>query len=222
MITVVLVALAVAVQAQFAVGGQFGFNMSGSRFIPNNGDDVKAPRTTNFSIAPMVAYNLGDGLILGIHPEFFRNNAIRDFNFDGNSDRVTATTGFGLDVFALYTYMSFGRLNLLAKPSIGFTTSNRNRRIGSGDTEHLSRTNTFGFGITPVVDFHVNERIMLIARFNFLSLGFTRQGTRAGLPNGELSDDRTVTNTFGFRFNSNDIISLGGTTGLTIGFLYKL
>ena|GEM_PF-2443523 len=221
MITVVLVAFAAAVQAQFAVGGQFGFNMSGSRFVPNSGDDVRGPRTTNFSIAPMVAYKVGERLILGVHPEFFRNDAIRDFNFHGNNDRITATTGFGLDIFALYTYMSFGRLNLLAKPSIGFATSNRNRRVGSEDTQHLNRTNTFGFGVTPVVDFHINERIMLIARFNFLSLGFNHQRTRAGLPNGELSDDRTVTNTFGFRFNSNDIISLGGATGLTLGFLYK-
>jgi len=215
MITVVLVAFAVAVQAQFAVGGQFGLNFSNTTLKPDDGDDFRTSRSIGFSIAPMVAYNLGDGLILGVQPTF--SLGTQTSFFPGIDDIRVTTTGVGLNVFALYTYMSIGRVNFLAKPIIGFSTSSQKRRPGSGNDDYdlLNRTNIFRFGVVPVVDFHVNERIMLIATLNFLDLSFRRTGTRT-LAN---PDRRTVTNTFGFDFNSGNIVNLGG---LTIGFLYKL
>ncbi|MCL2417106.1 MAG: hypothetical protein FWD02_04130 [Bacteroidales bacterium] len=215
MITTVLVAFTVMAQAQFAVGGQLGFGTSGTSMKPDDGDDFRTSRSISFSIAPMVAYNIGDGLILGIQPRF--SHGTQTSFFPGIDDIRVTTTGFGLNAFALYTYMSIGRVNFLAKPLVGFSTSNQRRRPGSGDADYdlLNRTNIFRFGVVPVVDFHVNERIMLIATLNFLEFSFTRTGTRT-LAN---PDRRTVTNSFGFDFDGMNVVNLGA---LTIGFLYKL
>jgi len=219
LITVVLAAFTLMAQAQWAVGGQFGFNSSATTFKPDNGEDVRSPRSTSFEIAPMIARKVGERTILGIHPEFGQG---RTTFFGADENTVATNTRFGFSVFALYSYFSFGRMNLLAKPSIGFGIANERSRLGSNDATHIRRTSDFGIGIIPVVDFHVNERIMLIARFNFMELGFSHRTRRTP---GD-SDDRTVTNSFGFNFNNMNVAQFGGpteaVTPLTIGFLLKL
>jgi len=226
-ITVVLAAFTLMAQAQWAVGGQFGFNSSATTFKPDEGEDSRSPRSTNFTIAPMVAYKVGERTKIGLHPRF---SQARTTTFLADYNNVTTNTGFGLDVFALFNYFSFGRVNLLAKPSVGFGISNGRFRPGAegSDAVHNSRASSFGINIIPVIDFHVNERIMLIARFNFMSLGFSRTASR--IPGD--SDDRTVTNEFGFNVDNMNIVRFGGgtqssvtapfTAPFTIGFLVKL
>ena len=215
LITVVLATFTLMAQAQWAVGGQFGFYTSKESFRQDNGDQVDRPRTTSFNIAPMIARKVADRTILGIHPEF---SQARTTIFGTDENFVTVDTRIGVSVFALYSYFSFGRVNLLAKPSIGFGITNERDRPGSGDAIHVGRTSDFGIGIIPVVDFHVNERIMLIASFNFMRLGFNHTTHREP---GD-SDDRTVTNSFGFNFNNMNVVQFGGYSPLTIGFLLKL
>jgi len=215
MVTVVLVAFTAATQAQFAAGGQFHFSTSSTTERPNDGDEIRNPRTTTFTIAPLLARKVVERTILGVHPEF--TQTVRTtFNYQGTDNLRETSTGFGLSVFALYSYMAFGRINLLAKPSIGFNTKNIRERIGSGNTDHIGRVNTLGFSITPVIDFHINERIMLIARLNFMSLRFSHEVAR-----DIETDDRFVTNSFGFNVDNFTIANLGATPGFTIGFLYK-
>jgi len=214
-ITIVLAAFTLMAQAQWAVGGQFGFNSVAVTERMSDGEDIRDPRETNFTIAPMIARKVADRTILGIHPEF---SQARTTFFGTDENFVEVDTRIGLSVFALYSYFSFGRVNLLAKPSIGFGITNERDRPGSGDAVHVGRTSDFGIGIIPVVDFHVNERIMLIASFNFMRLGFNHETRRTP---GD-SDDRTVTNSFGFNFNNMNVVQFGGYSPLTIGFLLKL
>jgi len=215
LITVVLTTFTLMAQAQWAVGGQFGFNTSSTTFKPDNGEEVRSPRTTSFNIAPMIARKVADRTILGIHPEF---SQARTTLFGTDENSVEVGTRFGVSVFALYNYFSIGRLLLLAKPSIGFGITNERDRPGSGDAIHVGRTSDFGIGVIPAANFHVNERIMLIASLNFMRLGFNHETRRTP---GD-SDDRTVTNSFGFNFNNMNVVQFGGSSPLTIGFLLKL
>ena len=228
MITVVLAAFTMMAHAQIYVGGQLGFNSSSSTFKPNDGDDERNPRSRNFTIAPMAGYQVNEKLILGARLGFTQSSTT-DFNWFGDDDRRDRTTGFGLDIFAQYTCLTFGQFSLLTEASLGFGMANRNVRIGS-NTTHAARTSAFNFEITPVLAFDLNERIRLFANLNFLSIGFTRLAVRTP---GD-SDDRTVYNSFGFNFNSNNVAGIGldlSNVGggdiasrshfITLGFLYK-
>ena len=220
LITVVLATFTLMAQAQWAVGGQFGFNSVAVTERVSDGEDIRDPRETDFTIAPLIARKVGERTILGIHPEFGQRR-LTIFGTDDNTV-FTGTRG-GASVFALYTYFSFGRVNLLAKPRAGFTIENYRGRIGSGDRDLLGRTTVFNVAIAPVIDFHINERIMLIATLNFMELGFRSTHSR-DVVNGELSDDRLVENRFGFNFDSvrGGVAHFGGDEFLRVGFLIKL
>ena len=207
-----LVAFAMMAQAQIYVGGELGFNTSGSKFVPKTGDVVKAPRTTTFSIAPVAAYQFNEKIAFGARIGFDRETTTR-FKWSGNDDRKDVTTMFGLGVFANYTCLQFGNFSVLTEASLAILFANGKRKLGS-NTDDLWKGSGFGIGITPVLAYDLNEKIRLICQLNFLNFGFNSMSSRTPAN----SDDKEVENSFGFNFNSGNVASLNA---ITIGFLYK-
>ena len=212
MITTMLVAFAMMAQAQIYVGGELGFNTSGSKFVPKTGDVVKAPRTTTFSIAPVAAYQFSEKIAFGARIGFERETETI-FKWSSDGDLKDVTTMFGLGVFANYTCLQFGKFSVLTEAGLAILFANGKRKLGS-NTDDLWKGTGFGLNITPVLAYDLNEKIRLICQLNFLTFGYNSMSSRWPAN----SDDKTVGSSFGFNFNSDNVASLNA---ITIGFLYK-
>ena len=228
-ITMVLIAFTVMAQAQIFLGGELGFNTSGSKFVPKDGDEVKAPRTSSFTIAPMAAYQLNEKLAVGARIGFQRESETRFKFMGGNDDLKNFTTGFDFGIFAQYTCLQFGKFSVLTEAGFAFGTANGKSRIGSNTTD-LWKENSINIEIKPILAFDLNDRIRLTCQLNFLALGFTRISNRTPAD----SDNKTVESQFNFGINTNnvagigmDLRNIGGgdivnrSHFITLGFLYR-
>ena len=212
MITAMLVSFAVMTQAQFYLGGELGFGINGGKNKPKDGDEVQHPRTTNFSIAPIGAYQFSEKLAIGGRVNFGLTRANNNVGEDG--DNLRTETRFSVGVFAQYTCLQVGKFLFLAEGDLGFSLAGGKHKIGSTSTD-LAKTNTLALRVTPIIAFDLNDKVRLFSRFNFLSLGISRTSTNQGFSD---PDDRRINNHFGLGLNANEITRIGN---ITIGFLYK-
>ena len=190
---VLATAIVFSASAQFWVGGSVGFASERE----NNADGDRIWSESVFSISPEVGFSLNNrwdvGLGLGLINEGFRVGS------DG--DRESASF-FSVAPFVQYTFLEFGRIQLLCRASVGFGMLN----------DDDWRETVFGINVTPFVHYVISDRFNLFAGLNFLSLNFARlsesfDGTSLG-----------SASMFDFGADSNNLFNTGN---FQIGFIFK-
>ncbi len=209
--TLALVSFAMMSQAQIFVGGQVGFDSEKVK------DDYK---NSTLTIAPTIGYQFSEKFAAGVRINFSSYKEV-DFKFQNDDDLITKTSAFGAELFAQYTFLSFGKFSVYADASVGFISGKQKGELGS-QKEDMAKISGFGFDVIPVLAYNLTEKITLLANLNFLGLGFISSTVE------DLQfDDKTVTNNFNVGVNSNNIITIGSdynvnTGNLTTGGLISL
>ncbi|HNV51598.1 MAG TPA: outer membrane beta-barrel protein [Tenuifilaceae bacterium] len=196
--------------AQYFVGGSFGFNTTGGK-VKYDGNSTDKASTTTFGFSPKVGYVLSENFCIGLQ----LNLSTRKVTTPGAPDDIVEKSfTFGLTPFARYYAVRLNKLALFAQGNIGFSTTKTKEKVGSTSNDGPT-TNIFGFNVHPGISYDLNDRVSLEAVIGGFNFGFTSAVEKEDIA-GETQKD--ITNTFGLGVDLNNI----ATTGfITIGAIVK-
>ncbi|MCL2413744.1 MAG: hypothetical protein FWC94_00615 [Bacteroidales bacterium] len=233
-LTLGLISFAVILQAQWFVGGNFGYKHD---FERDEGSHMRTTQTfSEFSLAPMFGYQINDRFAIGANIGFVWNKTTEKSEFLWGQNWTTsyeheATTGlFGIQPFVRYTFVEFGRFSVFANIKAHFFIGSIERPhtyylhwSGPGwqwpPTPHTVMVkynmNSFGINITPALSFSLSKRINLEASLNFMNLGWNRTSMRRDEAH---RDDKIIERNFGVGVNAANVVDVGV---ISVGFIYK-
>ncbi|MDR2909939.1 MAG: hypothetical protein LBV47_01025 [Bacteroidales bacterium] len=194
--------------AQVFIEGSVGFNYSDNYLNLDYS-------SSSFSISPSVGYWLNNKVAIGISPMFGGSNT------DGILDDIieagleSKDRDWLISVFGRYKLWGTEKLSLLIETPVGY---------GIGTIKHTKDAATFrdfsisefSVSVFPLVSYKLNERFSLVARCNFLSLGFSSVNRKNKMGDGTIV--KNATNDFNFGARSSVFDSLGD---ISIGFVYN-
>jgi len=190
--------------AQLWIGGEVGFSSSTAKT-----DDFKATAST-FSIAPEIGYSINDNLGVGLTFAFGTEG-----QKIGDADRESASA-FAIAPFVQYKAIEFGKFQLFARAAFQFESNTGAYELGEelddlwGDDK--LKMSGFGVNIAPYMHYVINEKFNLVAKLNFLSLGFA-----SVTPKYDGEKGITIS-TFNFGVDANNVANTGA---FQLGFIYK-
>ena len=142
MMTLVAIAMATTMNAQWYVGG--GVGLATSSYDGNS--------TTIWSILPEVGYNINDkwavGTVIGYGESRIKIK-------DGGKEKVKT---FQVAPYARYTFVKWEKVNLFLDVTVGYKHEN-----AAG-----VKTNTFGIGVKPGIAVNLNSHLSFVAHVGFL------------------------------------------------------
>ncbi len=202
----VLVACNVGAQAQYFVGGQFGFNTTGGS-QKSGGVTVDKPKTTLFSLSPSVGKFISDKLAVGASLNFTVQSQKTTVGGNTYTDK---TTGFGIAPFARYYFLQMNKFGIFAQGQIGFSYSD-SKQPSVGPDEEI-KTTTFGITVFPVTYYDLSEKFSLEASVSLFNFGFNTSTQK------DQNNNKDITNSFGFGAGLNGLVNTGN---ISIGAIYK-
>lgn len=146
---VALAMTALAVNAQFYVGGSVGFG-SGTQTVSEIGVSGKG---TSFTLIPEVGYNLMDNLAIGVSV---------GYSYLGYSDYDASVSKFKFSPYARYTFLKNGPLAIFIDGGFDFASYNTNGQIT--ETERTA----WGIGLKPGIAFGISDAFSIVAHCGFL------------------------------------------------------
>lgn len=203
---VVLAVCSVGAQAQYFVGGQFGFSTNGGS-QKSGGVSVDKPKYTSFNLSPSVGKFISDKLAVGVSLNFSVESVKTTYSGDTQTDK---TTGFGIAPFARYYFLQMNKFGIFAEGQIGLSYSN-SKQPSVGPDEEL-KTTTFGFNILPVAYYNLSDKLSLEASVSLFNFGFNTSTQK------DQDDNKNITNSFGFGAGLNGLVNTGN---ISIGAIYK-
>lgn len=197
----VLVACSISVQAQYFVGGRFGFNTSGGS-SEVGGTSSDKPKSTSFNFSPKVGMFLSEKLAVGAELNFGINNT----KTYGMITTTTKSTGFGISPFVRYYVVQMDKFGIFAEGKVGVNFSST-ETTGSPK----AKTTSFGINVAPVMYYNLTEKLSLEASVNLFNFGFNTSTTK-------FDDNKDTSNSFGFGAGTNGLVNTGS---ISIGAIYK-
>ncbi len=182
-----------AVNAQLYVGGQLGFESTSIK--PDQGD---AEKSSEFTFGPEVGYSLSDKFDVGA--ELLIST--------GKEFDETKTTNWQIAPYARYAVAEFGNFKVLGKASIFFGGNSSKQEVGNTTVE--ASATEFGLRVAPLLTYNLSDNFLLLTQLNFLGLNFTSTSVKDG----------NTTTDFGLNANTNNALSVGGGSAITVGFAY--
>jgi len=202
----ILVTCSVGAQAQYFVGGRFGFNTNGGS-QKSGGVTVDKPKYTSFNFSPSVGKFISDKLAVGVSLNF---TAQSQKTTVGGNTYTDKTTGFGIAPFARYYFLQMNKFGIFAEGQIGFNYSD-SKQPSVGPDEEI-KTTTFGFNIFPVVYYNLSEKLSLEASISLFNFGFNTSTQK------DQNNNKDITNSFGFGAGLDGLVNTGN---FSIGAIYK-
>jgi outer membrane protein len=193
-------------QAQYFVGGQFGFSTTGGS--EKTGDvTVDKPKTTYFNFSPKAGMFLSEkfavGMSLNVMTQRVKNTA-------GGNTTTDKTTSFGIAPFARYYFLQMNKFGIFAEGQIGLAFS-KSKRPSVGPDEEIKAT-TFGLNIAPVIYYNLSEKFTLEASVRLFNFGINTTTEK------DLNDNKEITNSFGFGAGLDGLVNTGN---ISVGATYK-
>lgn len=202
-----LVLFSFGAQAQYFVGGQFGFNTTGGSEKTGN-ITVDKPKTTYFNFSPKAGKFLSEKIAVGIALNVMTQ---RVKTTAGGNTRTDKTTGFGIAPFARYYFLQMNKFGICAEGVVGL--SFRKDELPSIAPDEERKVTTFGINVAPVMYYNLSEKFSLEASVRLFNLGFNTTSEK------DQDNNKEVTNTFGFGAGLDGLVNTGN---FSIGAIYKL
>jgi hypothetical protein len=170
LMTLVAVAMATTMNAQWYIGGEVGFNTT-TNTVKING--VSTDETTNnFTIAPEVGYNLSDKWAVAMKIGFAHsgnngevavllNNYLGALGF---KDGKVTTNAIVINPYVRYTFVKSGNFSAFVDGGIGYISTHVN-----GTSDFLNNINQIKVGINPGVAYAISPKVSLVAHLGDLS-----------------------------------------------------
>ncbi len=172
-----LLSLASTAVAQFYVGGSFGFSTT----IDNEKTKLKLDKTSpvasetsrySFHFSPEVGYVVDPKVLVGATLSFARDRA-----FDGTEEayQANAANSFSLAPHFQYTFLSVKGFGIYARAMmpVGYKTKSAETKLGKKTTT-VDEPGVFswGIGISPGLNYMINEHLLLFTRLDIFSLSY--------------------------------------------------
>ncbi len=197
-IAVSLIFAAITVNAQWYVGGSLNFSTETDK----NSDGDKMDTDTRFNISESLGYYVTDKFDIGMRAGFGLGS-LKNHTADTKSKSASWT----LAPYARYSFLQFNKFEVIARAELSY----RGNRTKNDDGDVMSENTAIGINIAPILAYNLTDHLVLTTTLNFASFGFN---------SFKVKDGNTL-NEFGFGFDSDNVMNIGGTNGVTIGFLYK-
>jgi len=229
-IFVAICSIALTVNAQFFIGGQFGLGINSTREKTNKSIKPVGVTTTTggtagvctFVIAPRLGYCINDKWAVGADIPLTANfnTTVEIGNIDKKKDTKTThsitTFTWGIAPFVRYTFFTYQRFSLGVEGNIGIGSRHQFEKTKTPDNtttvKHPYWVRLDVFNIKPVMALRLKNKLFLEATLNILGFhyGIEIQPPQADNVNGK----RTVTN-HSFGLNIREL------THFTLGIVYK-
>lgn len=219
-LTLALVAVSMAANAQWILGGQLGFNTNGGTYTQENASpiwDMPNNKAMGLTVAPTVSYVLNDKMQIGLTLEYNYGTAT---NYNAAAYALnqevwskTTNTMFTVAPYFRYYFANAGKFNFFCEAALGFGISPRTKNhdysnvpVVGYDNEYdgATKTTMIGLTITPGVNYRISNHwsadcYIDLAGIAFLHNSVKTYGTLTD-PDALVSTD--VTNNFGLMCNT--------------------
>ena len=177
LMTLVAAMATVSMSAQYYAGGTLGFSNSKT---PGLTTEVTASR---FTIAPEVGMALDEKLGVGIILNYTSTTNKTEYigTAAGTPSVETTVTRFGLQPYARYQFLKFGKANIFLDGGVDFAIQSQKDMKAGMD---------LGLFVAPGIAFDINEQWSIVARINDLFwFGYSKQPVAdvAGAPDAPTS-----------------------------------
>ena len=143
--TLVAVAMATTMNAQWYVGGNIGFGTS----------SYDGNSTTTWAIIPEIGYNLSEKWAVGTIIGYGENIDKASKKIGGGKEKIKA---FEIAPYVRYTFVKFDKVNIFVDGSVGYRHENWDG----------TKTNIFSLGLKPGVAVNLNDKLSFVAHVGFL------------------------------------------------------
>jgi len=206
-----ILATIVAANAQFFVEGIVGVSHYKHGYVGSS------PFSTfSISISPKTGYWLNDKIAVGTEVSF-SNSVSKNNTFDPDSQEPTIREirrpGFEFSVFGRYKMWGTEKLSFIVDGSIMVGIGSYKEKIGSSLMKTYASSSLIGINVQPAITYDLTDKFSIVARSDFLNLGFVSETTKA-----KETDAKETFNRFDFLIRSNIFSSLGS---IKIGFMYN-
>lgn len=237
-LTLALVAVSMAANAQWILGGQLGFNTNGGTYTQENASpiwDMPNNKAMGLTIAPTVSYVLNDKMQIGLTLEYNYGTATNynALGYAANQEvwSKTSTTMFTVAPYFRYYFANAGKFNFFCEAALGFGISPRtkhhdysNAAVLGYDNEYdgTTKSTTIGLYITPGVNYRISNHWSADCYIDLAGLAFIHNSTKTY---GTLTDpdalvSTDVTNSFGLQCNTTAQDLNAHLGNFRIGFNY--
>ncbi len=172
--TLVAVAMATTMNAQYYVGGNLGFGTRTDKTVANT-ETTK----TNFSINPEFGMALNDQLGIGLELSF--GTTSNKTEVTGVGSTKSTTTDFGIKPYVRYQALQWGKANIFVDGGLEFATSS---------AEGMKADTKLGLFVTPGVAFNVSDKWSIVAKLeDVFTFGYHKEAVAdvAGAPDAPSS-----------------------------------
>jgi len=218
LIFVAMISIALTVNAQFFIGGQFGLGVQSTSSKPDGFKYASTSTDFNFTIGPRLGYCINDKWAVGgdilIGPSFKFGTQYYEENEDSKIKTTTTDFRWGIYPFVRYTFFTYKMFSLGVEGSIGVgSTHHSDKTKTKAKTETIKGPYTVNiqvFNIKPVMAFQFKEHFVLEAAINIIGFGYDIDVTPY-----QKEKNGGVTTVHNFGLNLKDLEQL------KIGFIYK-
>ena len=243
-LTIAVAAFAFAANAQFIIGGEIGFNTTGGSDnyeanSPATAFSVPNTATNSLTIAPVISYVINDKMQVGLEFDIITSSA-KNYTFaayavDKEAWAKTSTSSFAIAPYFRYYFATAGNFSFFCQAQLGYGWSPRTKNSTfsnvtgtdvSTDAKGTTSMSAINLGITPGVNYRINEHFSADLFIDLAGLSFTHAATKnyGALTTSGWDDDflvnTDVTNTFGFNANANAQTLNAHLGAFRLGFNY--
>jgi len=194
---IMLATITIASNAQFFVEGSFDLH----HLNGNTSDGVKSTSSFSFSISPQVGYRLNNNIAVGT------NVSIGYSSINNLNSEKSTNQNWNFSVFGRYRLLGTEKLSLHIETPVGI-----GGKITKENTKKTLSQSVIFINAFPLVSYNLTEKLSIITKCDFLSLGFTYTNTKNDV------GDNITKNNFGFNAQSTIFSSL---SNIKIGFIYN-
>ena len=234
-LTLALVAVSMAANAQWILGGQLGFNTTGGTYTQENASpvwDMPNNKAMGLTIAPTVSYVLNDKMQIGLTLEYnygtATNYTAAAYALNQEVWSKTSATMFTVAPYFRYYFANAGKFNFFCEAALGFGISPRTKHhdysnvpVVGYDNEYdgATKTTMIGLYITPGVNYRISNHWSADCYIDLAGLAFIHNSTKTyGASDALVSTD--VTNNFGLQCNTTAQDLNAHLGNFRIGFNY--
>ena len=195
----------VSLNAQFYVGGNFGFTTTGGS-VDNGTTNTDRPSSFGFNFAPHVGKFLSESIAVGVGLDYSFNRS----KTPGDPEIISRNNSIGLVPFLRYYAIRLDKFSIFGQGSLGLFLSNSSTKTGATTTDGPKVTR-LAMNIYPGLAYDLSDRISLETSLNFLSFGSNNSTTKTG-------SIKTHSSSFNFGGGLDNIVNIGA---ITVGAIYK-
>lgn len=227
LITLTMVAFAMTANAQFIIGGQFGFTSTGGTYTNHVANtSINNTKTTDFTFAPVIGYQISDNMEAGL-TLIYQHSTNKSFWTNNDNWTKMATSFYGFAPYFRYYFAESGSFHFFCEAEAAFLKSPRTERTvctsGNVADPVLGATSTsyMELDIVPGIEYKINDSWSADIFIDLVGLTMRRTATKTFNPTNDDVTDTDVDTYFGFVANGTEQTLNSHLNNIRVGLYYR-